>query len=96
MWKATAGVKPSISAKPSGKPSIPKKKDLTADDEWDTDPDFVVCSKWRRYAQTVVVVFLREGERFCILLHLAFKNQIIPSRELLLTISWSKNKHENK
>ena len=44
MWKATAGVKPSISAKPSGKPSIPKKKDLTADDEWDTDPDFVVCA----------------------------------------------------
>ena len=46
MWKATAGVKPTVAAKPGGKPVIPKKKDLTADDdEWDTDPDFVVSCR---------------------------------------------------
>ena len=43
MWKATAGVKPSVAAKPGGKPAIPKKIDLAADDdEWETDADFVV------------------------------------------------------
>ena len=46
MWKATAGVKPSIATKPGGKPTIPKKKDISADDDdWDTDADFVVRFK---------------------------------------------------
>ena len=64
MWKATAGVKPSISAKPSGKPTIPKKKDLTADDEWDTDPDFVVCALSRLYWPTVDDALNRRGNRY--------------------------------
>ena len=62
MWKATAGVKPSIAAKPSGKPAIPKKKDLTADDddEWETDADFVVCQGPREWEICEALGLLRQ------------------------------------